>query len=113
MDFKRIFAVIFWMSEITLARNVVCPKGEITARGITTKKPRTQIELVDSSITPPLPAVPDEWNINAAAGKRKDPIYLSCGYKNGKMIVFKLPLEKEICMTQKYNKDLFVVCEKK
>lgn len=95
-----------------LIRTLQCPAQNFVSSGITRAKPRNAEELVRYAVTPPVQTATNEWNINAFATADQN-LYLSCYYRNRKVLVFTLPLQSEFCMAKDAHQKIYVECVKK
>jgi hypothetical protein len=93
-------------------RKMLCPAPNLLSSGVTAVKPLTAEQLVRNSVKPPATAGTNEWNINSLAASGAN-LYLSCYYSNKKILAYKLPLQKELCVAKEQAKNLYVECIKK
>lgn len=99
------------MHEIGV-RKLICPEQDFLSSGITRVKPKSAEQLVRQSVLPPAFSERTQWNINAVVAKNED-LYLSCFYGTRKILTYKLPLDRELCMAKDTFGKTFVECVKK
>ncbi len=93
-------------------RRMACPVENMLSSGITRAKPTSSEELVRQMISPPGLTAGQEWNINSFSTNSQS-LYLSCFYSTRKILTYKLPLEKELCMAKDNQKNINIECVKK